>query len=125
MQATVKVMGGLEITVEFTACRAEPDVGIMRDYVEEWDIVEIAGRPLRKKESAAWLYKRIDAKKGEDQHSVVIHAEDNALKQTHNAESVAGYTLCVIADFDENDGDVRFFCTKCGEYFKVLEELLP
>lgn len=31
----------------------------------------------------------------EDQHSVVIHAEDNALKQTHNAESVACYTLFV------------------------------
>lgn len=61
----------------------------------------------------------------DEQHSVVIHAEDNALRQTHDAESVAGYTLCVIADFDENDGDVRFFCTKCGEYFKVLEELLP
>jgi hypothetical protein len=66
MQATVTILGGLEITVEFKACRAEPDVGIMRDYVEEWSICEIAGRPLRKKESAAWLYKRIDAKKGED-----------------------------------------------------------
>lgn len=38
---------------------------------------------------------------------------------------VVDWGLCVIADFDENDGDVRFFCTKCGEYFKVLEELLP
>lgn len=35
MQATVKVLGGLEITVEFTACAAEPDVGIMSDYFEE------------------------------------------------------------------------------------------
>ena len=31
----------------------------------------------------------------EDQHKVVIHAEDNALRQTHDAESVAGYTLFV------------------------------
>ncbi len=31
----------------------------------------------------------------EDQHFVVIHAEDNALRQTHEAESVAGYTLFV------------------------------
>lgn len=31
----------------------------------------------------------------EDQHSVVIHAEDNALQQTHDAESVEGYTLFV------------------------------
>lgn len=59
MQTTVKVLGGLEITVEFTACRAEPDVGLMSDYAEDWHIVEIAGRPLRKKESADWLYKRL------------------------------------------------------------------
>ena len=59
MQATVKVMGGLEITVEFTACRAEPDVGLMSDYFEDWSICEIAGRPLRKKESADWIYKRL------------------------------------------------------------------
>ena len=31
----------------------------------------------------------------EEQHSVVIHAEDNALRQTHHAESVEGYTLFV------------------------------
>lgn len=66
MQATVKVMGGLEITVEFTACRAEPDVGIMSDYFEDWSICEIAGRPLRKGEKCQWLYDRIEAKKGEE-----------------------------------------------------------
>lgn len=66
MQATVKILGGLEVTVEFSACGAEPDVGIMSDYVEEWEIVEIAGRALRKKESANWLYRRIDATKGEE-----------------------------------------------------------
>ena len=49
MQATVKVLGGLEITVEFTACGAEPDVGIMSDYFEDWSICEIAGRTLRTK----------------------------------------------------------------------------
>lgn len=59
MQTTVKVLGGLEITVEFTACRAEPDVGLMSDYAEDWSIVEIAGRPLRNKESADWIYKRL------------------------------------------------------------------
>lgn len=66
MQATVRVLGGLEITVEFSMQGAEPDVGIMSAYVEEWSISEIAGRPLRKKESADWLYKRIEAKKGEE-----------------------------------------------------------
>lgn len=67
MQATVRVLGGLEITVEFSMQGAEPDVGIMSAYVEEWYITEIAGRPLRKKESADWLYKRIEAKKGEEE----------------------------------------------------------
>lgn len=65
MQAEVKVLGGLSITVEFTACRAEPDVGLMSDYFENWHISEIAGRPLRKKESADWLYKRL-AKRDEE-----------------------------------------------------------
>lgn len=41
MQATVTILGGLEITVEFKACRAEPDVGLMLDYFEDWSIVEI------------------------------------------------------------------------------------
>lgn len=62
MQATVRVLGGLEITVEFSMQGAEPDVGIMSAYVEEWSISEIAGRPLRKKESADWIYKRLSKK---------------------------------------------------------------
>ncbi len=66
MQTEIRVLGGLPITVEFSPCRAEPDVGIMSDYVEEWYIVEIAGRPLRKGEKCQWLYDRIEAKKGEE-----------------------------------------------------------
>ncbi len=42
----------------------------------------------------------------DEQHSVVIHAEDNALRQTHDAESVAGYTLYVSPLFP---------CDKCAE----------
>lgn len=66
MQTTVKILGGLEVTVEFHVQPKEPDVGIMSAYAEDWHIVEIAGRPLRKKESANWLYKRIEACKGEE-----------------------------------------------------------
>lgn len=66
MQTTVKILGGLEVTVEFTACGADRSVGIMSDYAEDWHIVEIAGRPLRKGEKCDWLYKRIEAKKGEE-----------------------------------------------------------
>ena len=78
MQATVKVMGGLEITVEFTACRAEPDVGLMSDYVDDWHIVEIAGRPLRKKESADWIYKRLSKRDNEAIEQSMFDAMESA-----------------------------------------------
>lgn len=78
MQATVRVLGGLEITVEFTACGAEPDVGIMSDYVEEWEIVEIAGRPLRKKESAEWIYKRLSKRDESAIEQAMYSAMDDA-----------------------------------------------
>lgn len=80
MQTEVTVLGGLSITVEFTMYGAEPDVGIMSDGVEEWSIIEIAGRPLRKKESADWLYRRIEATKG---------TEDKILEACY--EAIEGY----------------------------------
>ena len=46
----------------------------------------------------------------EDQHSFVIHAEHNALRQTHDAESVAGYTLYVSPLFP---------CARCAN--KIAE----
>lgn len=78
MEATVKVMGGLEITVEFTACGAEPDVGIMSDYFEDWSICEIAGRPLRKKESAEWICKRLSKRDDEAIEQAMFEAMDDA-----------------------------------------------
>lgn len=82
MQTNVKVLGGLEITVEFTACSAEPDVGIMSGYVDDWHIVEIAGRALRKKESADWLYRRIDSRKGEEGR--ILQACYDAMEDARN-----------------------------------------
>lgn len=78
MQATVKVMGGLEIAVEFKPCRAEPDVGIMSDYFEDWSICEIAGRPLRKKESADWIYKRLSKRDNEAIETAIYAKMDDA-----------------------------------------------
>ena len=78
MQATVKIMGGLEITVEFTARRAEPDVGLMSDYFEDWSICEIAGRPLRKKESADWIYKRLSKRDETAIEEAIYAAMDDA-----------------------------------------------
>ena len=79
MQTTIKVMGGLEITVEFTACRAEPDIGIMSDYFEDWSICEIASRPLRKKESADWIYKRLSKRDNEAIETAMFAALEDAL----------------------------------------------
>lgn len=78
MEATVKVMGGLEITVEFTMYGAEPDVGIMSDGVEDWSICEIAGRPLRKKESADWIYKRLSKRDETAIEEAIYAAMDDA-----------------------------------------------
>jgi len=63
--ADITVLGGLPVTVEFTLCRAEPDVGIMSSYVDEWTIVAIHDRLCKR--SPQWLYKRIDKKKNEEE----------------------------------------------------------
>ena len=55
----VSVLGGLMIEVEYEVFPAEPDVGIMSSYAEPGEIIAIAGRPLRRKESTAWLEKRL------------------------------------------------------------------
>ncbi len=86
MQTNVKVLGGLEITVEFTACRAEPDVGIMSDYFEDWSICEIAGRPLRKKESADWIYKRLSKRDETAIEEAICAAMDDAKNDWHDCD---------------------------------------
>lgn len=78
MQTTVTVLGGLEITVEFRPCRAEPDVGLMSDYFEDWSICEIAGRPLRKKESADWIHKRLSKRDETAIEEAIYAAMDDA-----------------------------------------------
>lgn len=55
----VSVLGGLMIEVEYDVYPAEPDVGIFSSYAEPGSIIAIAGRPLRRKESTAWLEKRL------------------------------------------------------------------
>lgn len=56
------VLGGLPVTIEYDVQGAEPDVGIMSWYVYDWWIVAINGRAVKK---CDWLYRRIDATKGE------------------------------------------------------------
>ena len=78
MQTTLTVLGGLEITVEFHVQPAEPDVGIMSDYFEDWSICEIASRPLRKKESAEWIYKRLSKRDNEAIEEAMYSAMEGA-----------------------------------------------
>lgn len=51
------VLGGLPITVAYKISRAEPDVGIMSDYVDDWWITHVGGRPV--KNSPEWLLRRL------------------------------------------------------------------
>ena len=78
MQTTLTVLGGLEITVEFHVQPAEPDVGIMSDYFEDWSICEIASRPLRKKENAEWIYKRLSKRDNEAIEEAMYSAMEGA-----------------------------------------------
>lgn len=64
MQTDVRILGGLPVTIDFTMQGAEPDVGIMSDYVEEWFISHINSKACKK--SPDWLYNRIQSRKGEE-----------------------------------------------------------
>lgn len=75
----ITVLGGMEITVEFTTGYEDGECGYPGHYVDEWYITHIAGRPLRKNEKCQWLYDRI-AKAGEEDRIVekcLEHAADD------------------------------------------------
>ena len=38
------IFGGLPVTVEISIARADPDVGIFSDYIEDWHITHVAGK---------------------------------------------------------------------------------
>lgn len=80
MQADITVLNGLPVTIEFTILAAEPDVGCMSDYLDEWFIVAINGKPCK---SADWIYKRIEATSGEEDR--IIKALFEAAEQEAEA----------------------------------------
>lgn len=53
------VFGGLPITVEYSVAGAEPDVGIMSGYVDDWEIIAVGNRLCKK--PPQWLYRKLDA----------------------------------------------------------------
>lgn len=73
------VLGGLPVTIEYSVQGAEPDVGIMSAYVDEWYIVAINGRAVKK---CDWLDRRIAATKGET---------DRIVEELNEAASEADY----------------------------------
>ena len=44
IQHETKILGGLNVTVSLSIARAEPDVGIFSDYVEDWHITHVCGK---------------------------------------------------------------------------------
>lgn len=44
MRLDTTILGGLPVTVEISIARAEPDVGIFSDYVEDWHIIRVSGK---------------------------------------------------------------------------------
>ena len=66
------VLGGLPVTIEGTIQGAEPDVGIMSSYVDEWYITAINGRPVK---SADWIMRRLSKK---DEEAIVEELNEAA-----------------------------------------------
>jgi len=84
------VLGGLPILVKFNMAPAEPDVGFMNDYVDEYEICSTkTGKPL-----GDWISRRIDQAKEEDKliAEMFEHVEGVAEQAAYDAaESRADY----------------------------------
>ena len=63
METRVQILGRLQIAVEFSIQRAEPDVGIMDDFVYDWFITEVNGR-VPTPSSLNCLYRWVEAQEG-------------------------------------------------------------
>jgi hypothetical protein len=58
MEVEIKI-NGLPVTVDVTMAPAEPDVGIMGAYVDDYRIVAIGSRRVRAKENTGWLDRKV------------------------------------------------------------------
>ena len=56
----ITLSDGLPITVAAYICPAEYDVGIMADYVEDWEITHVMGRKCKKQPKS--IYGRLTTK---------------------------------------------------------------
>jgi len=60
---SIRILGGLPVTVTYTVQGPEPDVGIMSSWIDDFEITHIAGRKVKKYSDAAWIYARLDKSK--------------------------------------------------------------
>jgi hypothetical protein len=51
-----KVLNGLPVKVEASIMAAEPSNGIFEPYIEEWDIIEVNGSPIK---DSVWITKQM------------------------------------------------------------------
>lgn len=79
-ETEIRILGGLPVTVEYSVQGAEPDVGIMSPYVDDWYIVAVNGRAPKKVKSTSfdWVYRRIKATEGEERRILDELNEDAA-----------------------------------------------
>jgi hypothetical protein len=56
------ILGGLPVTVEIAIARAEPDVGIFSDYVEDWSIETVGYKRRNPKHSDKAFHKKLEKK---------------------------------------------------------------
>ena len=73
MYVETTVLNGFPVTIEFNTLRAEPEVGIMGEGVEDWSIVELNGKPC--KTYPNWLHNRIVETEGEEELLIVACLE--------------------------------------------------
>ena len=78
------VLGGLPVTIAYEVQRAEPDVGIMSAYVDEWYFKYMAGRPIRGSDTGAWVLKRLD-RRGEEEIIQACIDDYNDRRRGHEA----------------------------------------
>mgnify|MGYP000924751156 CR=1 FL=1 len=75
LSADITILGGLQVRVKAWAQRAEPDVGIFSDYIEDFEITDVYGSRGRKPYKGKWLDKRIDRAEHERICEAIAEAE--------------------------------------------------
>lgn len=90
MEFETTILGGLPVLVKFTMCPAEPDVGIMGEYVDEYELCSVkTGKQL-----GDWAQRRLEETKSEDALLIECHEHAQAMRESYEidrAEAMADY----------------------------------